>query len=107
MENLIDAIISYSLSTIIYGRLISDNILIATEVGHYLRRKHDGKDGWDALKLDMVKAYDKMEWIFVANDVGVWLHLLIGGPYNALSIYSLIHYPSKWRVSQGCPPYRN
>ncbi|XP_019163176.1 PREDICTED: uncharacterized protein LOC109159529 [Ipomoea nil] len=45
--------------------LISDNILIAYEVGHYLRRKQLGQVGWAALKLDMAKAYDRMEWPFV------------------------------------------
>lgn len=29
---------------------------------HYLNRKRQGKVGWSALKLDMAKAYNKMEW---------------------------------------------
>ncbi|XP_019170013.1 PREDICTED: uncharacterized protein LOC109165620 [Ipomoea nil] len=41
------------------------NILIASEVGHYLRRKQVGQVGWATLKLDMAKAYDRMEWPFV------------------------------------------
>ncbi|XP_031090853.1 uncharacterized protein LOC115995843 [Ipomoea triloba] len=46
-------------------RLITDNILVAAEVGHYLNRKQTGLAGWGALKLDMAKAYDRMEWPFL------------------------------------------
>ncbi|XP_019173808.1 PREDICTED: uncharacterized protein LOC109169381 [Ipomoea nil] len=42
-----------------------NNILIAAEVGHYLNRKQCGMVGWGALKLDMAKAYDRMEWSFL------------------------------------------
>lgn len=44
------------------GRLISDNLLIAYEVQHYLRRKSQGNVGWVGMKLDMSKAYDKVNW---------------------------------------------
>ncbi|XP_019155928.1 PREDICTED: uncharacterized protein LOC109152735 [Ipomoea nil] len=65
MKPLLDNIISESQSVFLPGRLISDNILIASEVGHYLRKKQLGQVGWAALKLDMAKAYDRMEWSFV------------------------------------------
>lgn len=41
--------------------LISDNIMIAYEVMHYLKCKKVGKDGFMALKLDISKAYDRIE----------------------------------------------
>ncbi|XP_019164478.1 PREDICTED: uncharacterized protein LOC109160650 [Ipomoea nil] len=65
MKPLLEGLISDSHSAFLPGRLISDNILIASEVGHYLRRKQLGQVGWAALKLDMAKAYDRMEWPFV------------------------------------------
>ncbi|XP_019172478.1 PREDICTED: uncharacterized protein LOC109167861 [Ipomoea nil] len=58
-------LISASQSAFIPDRLITDNILVAAEVGHYLNRKQCGAVGWSALKLDMAKAYDRMEWPFL------------------------------------------
>ncbi|XP_031101746.1 uncharacterized protein LOC116005640 [Ipomoea triloba] len=52
-------------SAFIPDRLITDNILVAAEIGHYLNRKQCGVVGWEALKLDMAKAYDRMEWPFL------------------------------------------
>ncbi|XP_031106167.1 uncharacterized protein LOC116010798 [Ipomoea triloba] len=45
--------------------VITDNILIASEVLHYMNHKKSGKVGWAALKLDMAKAYDRLEWNFL------------------------------------------
>ncbi|XP_019162200.1 PREDICTED: uncharacterized protein LOC109158758 [Ipomoea nil] len=65
MKPLMGNLISEAQSAFIPGRLITDNILIAAEVGHYLNRKQCGRKGWAALKLDMAKAYDRMEWQFL------------------------------------------
>ncbi|XP_019180182.1 PREDICTED: uncharacterized protein LOC109175373 [Ipomoea nil] len=65
MKPFMDSIVSESQSAFIPDRLITDNILVAAEVGHFLNRKQCGKTGWGALKLDMAKAYDKMEWSFL------------------------------------------
>ncbi|XP_031108567.1 uncharacterized protein LOC116013045 [Ipomoea triloba] len=65
MKHLLDGMISESQSAFIPGRLITDNILVAAEVGHFLNRKQCGRIGWGALKLDMAKAYDRMEWTFL------------------------------------------
>ncbi|XP_019182124.1 PREDICTED: uncharacterized protein LOC109177267 [Ipomoea nil] len=65
LKEVLDKVISISQSAFLPGRLITDNVLIASEVIHYLNRKRQGNHGWCALKLDMAKAYDKMEWTFL------------------------------------------
>ena len=46
-------------------RLIIDNILVAFETLHHLKNKRKGKEWLMALKLDISKAYDKVEWVFL------------------------------------------
>ncbi|KAL3825323.1 hypothetical protein ACJIZ3_021352 [Penstemon smallii] len=55
-------IISESQSAFVPSRLISDNILIAYELAHYMKRSSAEHM---AVKLDMSKAYDRIEWVFV------------------------------------------
>lgn len=61
LKEVMDTVISDVQSAFIPGRLISDNIMIAYEIMHYMKRKMKGKKGWMALKLDMSKAYDRVE----------------------------------------------
>ena len=48
-------------------RLISDNILVAFETLHCMHKHNSGTSGFMALKLDMSKAYDKVEWVFLED----------------------------------------
>ena len=47
-------------------------MLVAFETLHYLKRKAQGKLGYIALKLDMSKTYDRVEWKFLEK---VTIHL--------------------------------
>lgn len=64
LKGIMDAIISQPHGAFVPGSLISDNFLVASEVGHYLHNLRRGKRGFLALKLDMSKAYDHVEWGF-------------------------------------------
>ncbi|XP_074376776.1 uncharacterized protein LOC141718290 [Apium graveolens] len=51
------------------GRNISDNILVAFEVLHYMKRKNSGSDDEVALKLGVSKAYGRVDSNFLKNRV--------------------------------------
>ena len=46
------------------GRLITDNVLVAYENIHYLKRKK-GKIGACVVELNTAKAYDRVEWCYL------------------------------------------
>lgn len=54
-------------SAFIPGRLITDNVIAAFEVNHWMKRKTQGKMGYSAMKIDMNKAYDRVEWKFIIS----------------------------------------
>ena len=58
-------LISETQSAFMSERLITNNILVAHETLHHLKSKRFSKIGFMALKLDMRKAYDRVEWKFL------------------------------------------
>ncbi|KAL4319473.1 hypothetical protein GQ457_18G011570 [Hibiscus cannabinus] len=52
-------------SAFVPGRLITDNFLVAHELIHYLNSAKNGPNKGAAIKLDMEKAYDRVEWHFL------------------------------------------
>jgi hypothetical protein len=58
-------IISSSQSAFVPGRLVSNNILIAYDLTHYHMNQGEGGIGYAAIKLDMSKAYDRVQWPFL------------------------------------------
>ncbi|XP_074374181.1 uncharacterized protein LOC141714567 [Apium graveolens] len=63
LKKCLPTIISANQSAFIEGRLLTDNALIAFEVN---KRRTQGKNGVAGLKIDVSKAYDRLEW---ANEV--------------------------------------
>ena len=44
------------------NKVILDNILVAFETLHHMKSQKSKKMGFMAMKLDMSKAYDRVEW---------------------------------------------
>ena len=60
-------IISENQSGFVQGRVISDNVLITHEVLQYLKTSQAEKWCPMAVKTDMSKAYDRIEWEFISQ----------------------------------------
>lgn len=65
LKVVLPSLISDSQTTFVQGRVISDNILIAHEIMNSMKGRRNGKKGFMAVKLDMAKAYDRIEWSFL------------------------------------------
>jgi hypothetical protein len=61
LKEVLPDIISLAQSVFIPGRLITDNILAAYETLHSMQTKMWSKVGFMGIKLDMSKAYDRVE----------------------------------------------
>ena len=65
LKPMLHSIISEIQSAFIVDRLITDNILIAFKSLHHMKTNCTGKKAFMAMKLDMNKAYDRVEWVFL------------------------------------------
>ena len=64
LKRVLPKIILEHQSAFLKGRLITNNILVAFETLHYMKNHNFGNTSSMALKLDMSKAYDQVEWSF-------------------------------------------
>ena len=71
----LDKLISPLQAAFVPGRKGIDNAIIAQEVIHSINKKK-GKVGYMALKIDLEKVYDKLEWSFI-KDMLVKINLLV------------------------------
>ena len=65
LKQILPSIITPTQSAFVPGRLIIDNVLMAYETLHTMHSRKKGKKGSLALKLDISKAYDRIEWQFL------------------------------------------
>ncbi|KAA3488588.1 reverse transcriptase [Gossypium australe] len=61
LRGVIEKCIDTTQSAFVPRRLISDYVLLAYEILHTLKQKRMGRKGFMAVKLNMSKAYDRVE----------------------------------------------
>ncbi|XP_074323028.1 uncharacterized protein LOC141659976 [Apium graveolens] len=67
LKVILPGVISENQTAFVPGRNISDNVLVAFELLHHMKRKNRGSEGEVALKLDISKAYDRVRWDYLKN----------------------------------------
>ena len=65
LRPLLDELISETQSAFIPGRLITDNATIAFERFYKIQHSRQSANTHCALKLDLAKAYDRVDWDFM------------------------------------------
>ena len=65
LKAILPTVITGNQSVFTSDRLTIDNVLVAFELMHYLNHKTKGKDCFMSVKLDISKAFDRVEWGFV------------------------------------------
>lgn len=73
LKRFLPGIVSETHWTFVFGRLISNNILISHEVAHDLGTNSTCNEDFMAIKTDMSKAYDRIECDFWRNFSVVWV----------------------------------
>lgn len=114
LKKLLPSIITKHQSAFTKDRLILDKILVAFETLHNIQNYKSSTHGYMALKLDMSKAYDRVEWYFLEELMRKmdfnerWINLVMGY-VKTVSYFVLINgkpcgmiYPTKG-IRQGDP----
>ncbi|KAM1256854.1 hypothetical protein ACFX2J_030686 [Malus domestica] len=74
-KRILPSIISQQQSTFVIGSNISDNSIIVSEIANHLFKRGRGKNGLISFKMDMRKAYDRIEWMFLRRVMSNWVSL--------------------------------
>lgn len=67
LKRVLPDLISETQFAFVARRLITNNILLAQENFHALRTNTRAREDFMAIKTDMSKAYDRVEWSFIRN----------------------------------------
>jgi len=65
LKHMMSKCISQEQSAFVENRSIVDNVMVASEILHHMKCKNNGKVGEVALKIDISKAFDRVDWSFV------------------------------------------
>ena len=85
LKKILGMIISECQSALLPERVITDNILISFETLHYMKTKRWGTSTQMTFKLDISKAYDRVEWDYLKAlmlKMGFhpqWVNLIMAG----------------------------
>ena len=83
LKQILHQIISSMQSAFVLNRLMTDNIIISYECLHKIRHNKGKKSSLVALKLDISKTYDRVEWSFLKHAMErlgfscKWINLII------------------------------
>ncbi|XP_026399813.1 uncharacterized protein LOC113295701 [Papaver somniferum] len=113
-----DTLVSPFQSAFVANRQIHDNIVITHEILHsFKRKKKNSKNGHLAIKLDLSKAFDRLEWSFILavfKKLGFseeWCQMI--QQFISTVSYSVLvngspgetFHPSRGIRQGDCPPY--
>lgn len=62
LKKILPSIISKNQSAFVRNRLIDDNTNIDFETFHFINKINKGRKWYMGIKLDMTKAYDRLDW---------------------------------------------
>lgn len=65
LKRILREVIDESQSAFVPGRSITDNVLVAFETMHCIDQRRKGKEALMAVKLDMSKVYNRVEWSYL------------------------------------------
>ncbi|GAA0176755.1 hypothetical protein LIER_29593 [Lithospermum erythrorhizon] len=83
LKHVLPSVMSESQSTFVPNRLITDNVLLSSEPYHIIKQRKSGTEGLMSIKLDMLKACDRIEWAFLRAMLGQlnfstkWINLIM------------------------------
>uniref|UniRef100_A0A803QNQ6 Reverse transcriptase domain-containing protein n=1 Tax=Cannabis sativa TaxID=3483 RepID=A0A803QNQ6_CANSA len=96
LKTTLSDLISHNQGAFLSDRIIFDNIIIANEVIHAINNRKHGKVGWAALKLDMEKAFDKVEWAYIDH---ILHHFGFPDPFISLILNCLSSVSFRLRIN--------
>ncbi|GAA0146664.1 hypothetical protein LIER_06563 [Lithospermum erythrorhizon] len=81
LKTFLPYVISETQSAFVPNRLITDNILLVYEAHHVIMNKKPRREGFMSIKLDMLKAYDRVELSFLKDTL---IHMDFGAKWVSL-----------------------
>ncbi|XP_074282783.1 uncharacterized protein LOC141607326 [Silene latifolia] len=91
LKGVMDDLVSPFQSAFVPNRSIADNIVIAQEILHFINHRSYGKKGMMALKADISKAYDSLNWNFIRGVLS-YLNLPDSMVHLIMSIIESVSY---------------